>query len=131
MNRLRAQAWIEAYGQAWRTKDASGAAALFTEDAIYKSHPFREPNVAREGIFEYWTKATQDQRNLELSFGQPVVDEDHVVVEWWAAMTADTGDVTLPGALILRFTDDGLCKELREYWHLEPGRHQPFEGWGR
>ncbi|CAN5752525.1 hypothetical protein BH20ACT23_BH20ACT23_19720 [soil metagenome] len=131
MNRAQAQAWIDAYGEAWRAKDASGAAALFTEDGVYKSHPFREADVSREGISNYWMRATHDQRDLELHFGDPVVEGDHVAVEWWAAMTDDTGDVTLPGALILRFSDDGFCEELREYWHIEAGRHRPFEGWGR
>ncbi len=39
--------------------------------------------------------------------------------------------ITLPGCLLLRFAADGRCEELREYWHVEDGRHEPPPGWGR
>ena len=39
-------------------------------------------------------------------------------------------EVTLPGCLLLLFAADGRCRELREYWHLEPGRREPPPGWG-
>ena len=43
----------------------------------------------------------------------------------------DEGEaVTLPGCLLLRIEADGRCSDLREYWHLEPGTHEPFAGWG-
>jgi hypothetical protein len=44
---------------------------------------------------------------------------------------SDGGDwITLPGSLLLRFVADGRCEELREYWHVEDGRHDPPPGWG-
>ncbi len=44
---------------------------------------------------------------------------------------SEEGDVTLPGCLLLRFSEDGLCEELREYWNLETGdRILPQTGWG-
>ena len=38
--------------------------------------------------------------------------------------------VTLPGCLLLRFEVDGRCTDLREYWHVERGTREPFDGWG-
>jgi hypothetical protein len=35
--------WISAYGRAWEDGDDPAVAELFTQDAIYRSHPFREP----------------------------------------------------------------------------------------
>jgi hypothetical protein len=52
------------------------------------------------------------------------------VVEWWATMRDEGEEITLPGCLLLRFASDGRCAALREYWHVEPGRHEPHEGWG-
>ena len=37
---------------------------------------------------------------------------------------------TLIGTSFLTFTPDGLVAAARDYWFLEPGTHQPFEGWG-
>jgi uncharacterized protein (TIGR02246 family) len=123
--------WLEEYGRAWHERDADGVVELFTEDAVYRSHPLREPHVGRDGIREYWRGATDGQEELDLRFGTPVVADDRVAVEWWAQMIAHGEERTLPGILYLRFTADGRCFELRETWHWEPGRTPPYDGWGR
>jgi ketosteroid isomerase-like protein len=104
--------------------------ALFSEDAVYRSSPFRPPTVGGDAIRDYWTGATSTQEDLSLRFGEPVVQSNKVAVEWWATMRDDGRDVTLPGCLLLRFRTDGRCEELREYWHLEDGRAEPPDGWG-
>ena len=68
---MNVQKWLEAYCEAWRTRDADAAAALFTEDSIYRSHPFRHPHRGQDGVRAYWLKATQDQRGLDLRSGCP------------------------------------------------------------
>jgi uncharacterized protein (TIGR02246 family) len=126
-----ASEWIEDYADAWRRGDDELVAELFTEDAVYRSSPFRPPTVGRQAIGEYWRAATSTQEDLEVEFGEPVVHGNRVVVEWWALMRDEGEDITLPGCLLLRFASGGRCEELREYWHLEQGRHEPPEGWGR
>jgi ketosteroid isomerase-like protein len=123
--------WIEDYGNAWRRGDAEAVAELFTEDAVYRSSPFRAAATGREAIRAYWEEATSTQEDLELRFGDPVVHGKRVAVEWWAVMEDEGQEVTLPGALLLRFATGGRCSELREYWHLDEGRTDPPEGWGR
>lgn len=129
---LDTPAWLAAYHHAWITRDAEGVARLFTDDATYHSHPFRPPSRGRVAIADYWRRATTSQENLDLRWGTPVVAGNRMAVEWWATMrVAEDGDVTLPGCLIVRFADDGLCEELREYWHVETGRRvAPPAGWG-
>lgn len=122
--------WIEAYAGAWEAGDAHAAAALFTADAVYRSHPFREPHAGTDGIRAYWARATATQEGVEVRFGEPIVAGARAAVEWWTVMRDGGEDVTLPGCLLLRFADDGRCEELREYWHAEPGRHEPPPGWG-
>jgi uncharacterized protein (TIGR02246 family) len=130
--------WIEAYGKAWRDKDADAVAALFTHDALYLSKPTEPPHKGQEGIRRYWRQATRTQRDLDLRFGDPIVAGNRAAVEWWAIMRdPDWGPrrpddaVTLPGCLLLRFTPRGLCAELREYWNAEFGRRvTPPPGWG-
>jgi hypothetical protein len=68
--------WIAAYRRAWEERDPDAAAALFTEDALYRSHPFREPQVGTEGIRAYWTRATSTQADVEVRFGEPIVSGD-------------------------------------------------------
>jgi steroid delta-isomerase-like uncharacterized protein len=122
--------WIDAYARAWREGDAEAAAALFTETAMYRSAPFRPPHVGREEIVRYWREEPARHERVELCFGTPVVQGRRVAVEWWASMVQDGETVTGPGCLVLRFDRDGRCEELREYWHEQPGRHEPPSGWG-
>jgi SnoaL-like domain len=130
VTRVDAQRWIDAYERAWVSKDAAAAAALFSHGGVYHSHPFRDAHVGRDAIRAYWEDATATQSNLSLRFGRPIVDATHVAVEWWVEGEGAEGDFTLPGCLILRFGNDGLCVELREYWHVESRRVPPPEGWG-
>ena len=42
----------------------------------------------------------------------------------------DEGEITLPDCLLLlllllRFAADGRCRDLWEYWQVQPGRHRP------
>lgn len=127
---MNAQAWVDEYGRAWRDKDADAVVALFTEDAEYRSSPFRDPSVGSTGIHDYWTRATSTQEEAVVRMGTPVVAGDRVVVEWWATMRDEGEEITLPGCLLLRFAADGRCAALREYWHVEPGLHEPHPGWG-
>jgi ketosteroid isomerase-like protein len=129
---VHARAWLESYRRAWEEGDVEAFVQLFTEDAIYHSHPFREPHLGHDGIRAYAGGATGTQEQVEVRFGEPIVEGIRAAAEWWATMDdAADGEVTLPGCLVLRFAADGRCEELREYWHLEPGRHEPRSGWGR
>ncbi len=123
--------WIEGYRRAWEDRDPEAAAALFTEDASYRSSPFLEPpNLGREGVLAYWTHATSSQEEVEVVMGQPLVDDNLAAVEWWTRMRNHGEEITLTGCLLLRFAPDGRCEDLREYWNYESGRLPPHEGWG-
>ena len=125
------RAWLDAYARAWQQADAEAASALFTDDAVYRSHPVRDPHVGTAAICAYWRAATATHEGVEVRFGEPVRERDRVAVEWWTTMRDGHEQVTLPGCLVLRFAGDGRCEELREYWHVEPGRRTPPYGWGR
>ncbi len=124
--------WLAAYHHAWMTRSAEQVAALFTEDGLYYSHPFRPPYRGRAEIKAYWQRATSSQEQLEVRWGTPLLSGNHVAIEWWATTReAEEGELTLPGCLILRFSENGLCELLREYWHIEVGsRILPPAEWG-
>ena len=122
--------WVEAYARAWREKDADAVVQLFTDDAEYRSSPFRDPHVGPDGIRVYWECATSTQESADVRMGRPFVAGDLVVVEWWTTMVDDGEEITLPGCLLLRFAEDGRCRTLREYWNVEGGLHAPHSGWG-
>ena len=105
---MRPEEWAQRYARAWEDADDEAVGALFTDDATYRSDPFREPHRGREAIRAYWRGVTASQANVVVDIGRPVVAGDRVVVEWWTQMDSDGTPVTLPGALILDFDESGL-----------------------
>lgn len=123
--------WMEAYAKAWRARDPGAVVALFTDDAIYSSHPFRVPYRGRSGVLEYSKKAFGEDELQELRWGQPMVEGPKAAVEYWATMRENGEEVTLAGFNLLRFAPDGRCIELREYWAMDEGSRSPPPGWGK
>jgi hypothetical protein len=62
--------------------------------------------------------------------GRPFVDGNRAVVEFWTTMKNDGQDVTLTGAMLLEFAEDGRCSKLREYYFFDPSTKPPHGGWG-
>ncbi len=127
---LSVDGWVDGYRLAWETRDAEAAASLFTSEATYRSNIFEDPFLGQSGVAEYWRSVTASQSDVEVRMGHPFADGERVAVEFWTNMKVDGDDVTLPGCLLLDFDSDGLCSALREYWHYQPGRFEPPDGWG-
>jgi hypothetical protein len=126
----RVMAWAEAYRQAWEDADTPAAVALFAEDSSYRSNIFEEPYLGRRGVEEYWSTVTATQSDVRVWMGQPVIEGDRVIVEFWTRMLGGGEPLTLVGNLLMRFDDDSLCSDLREYWQLVPELRDPWPGWG-
>jgi ketosteroid isomerase-like protein len=123
-----ARRWAERYRVAWDVGDAEAAAALYAEDCVFRSAPFREP----EPPLDYTRRVFPEATAVGIHFGEPVEKDDRAAVEWWATLVLPSGEEqALAGCSILRFGEDGLVVEARDYWHLEPGRREPPPGWGR
>jgi hypothetical protein len=124
--------WVDAYAKAWRERDADAAAALFTEESSYRSHPLQEAHVGSEGVGSYWETVTATQDDVDVRMGSPIESRDgrRAAIEFWVRMRNGGDEVTVIGILFLRFSDDGRCEDLRETWFLETGDHAPHEGWG-
>ena len=123
-----ARRWAEGYRVAWEEGDPDAAAALYAPDCVFRSAPFRQP----EPPVEYTRRVYPEARADDVRFGEPIEDGDRAAVEWWATLVLTGGEQhTIAGCSVLRFDDDGLVVESRDYWHMEPGRREPPPGWGR
>jgi limonene-1,2-epoxide hydrolase len=127
---MRLDEWVEAYRRAWEERDAEAAAALFTEGSEYRTRPFEEPHRGQEGVRAYWQEVTASQAEVRVRMGRPFAAGERVTVEFWTTLSSDGAELTITGCLLLRFAPDGRCERLREYWFVEPGRHEPHAGWG-
>jgi len=127
-----ARAWIDRWSRGWAAADPDVIAETYGEDAVFRSHPFQEPYLGREGAREYSRSAFEDEETVEFKFSEPVAGGDRAAVEYWAILRPTGGEEqTLFGIALLRFGDDGLVVGHRDYWSMEPGRREPPDGWGR
>ena len=116
-----ARRWVEGWSRAWPIGDPQLVAALYADDAVFFSHPFRE----HQAPAQYAAWAFGEQSEAECRFGEPVVAGDRAAVDWWAVITAFDGSVeTIAGTSLLRFGADGKVVEQRDVWAASPGRHE-------
>ena len=122
-----ARAWTDAWSRSWRAKDPELLAPLYARDAVFRSHPFRDPQPPLD--YARWAYA-EEEGDAEVWMGEPLVAGDRAVVEWWAVVIENGELVSLAGASLLRFDDEGRVVEQHDYWGSAPGRTPPWTGWG-
>jgi hypothetical protein len=119
------QRWIDGWRRGWSTHDPGPIVALYAADALFVSHPFRDSQAP--GDYVEW--AFSDEDEAEVRFGEPVVGEGLVGVEYWALLRSGRREQTLAGVSMIRFGADGRVAEQRDYWAMEDGRREPPPGW--
>lgn len=114
-------AWLDAWVRGWLAHDPEPITARYADGAFFLSHPFREPEDARAYVERV---LAEEDDEPEVWFGEPVVTGDRAAVEYWATMRVGGVEQTLAGTTLLRFDDDGLVVEHRDYWALADGRRE-------
>ncbi|MFO1284383.1 MAG: nuclear transport factor 2 family protein [Burkholderiales bacterium] len=127
------------YQRAWQTSDEHLLASLFAPDGVYRNTPFAEQR-GHAAIKAYWQR-TKLQTDIRLSYEILARHARGGVAHWrtsyqvtseelfrlWAASTGTNliarrdGEplprLVLDGVAVVEFGDDGLCRELRIWWH--------------
>ena len=117
------QRWLDEYGVAWINGDPEQAAALFTDNALYRETPFDDPMKGRDEIIQYWQEGAADaQEDVEFSSKVWAAVGYQAVAGWQASFTrkASRTRVELDGTFRLDFSTDEdvmLCRSLEERWH--------------
>lgn len=116
--------WIEAYGRAWEARDPDAAAALFTEDAVYRYRPYADPEQTVTGnaaIAESWLEEPDAPGSWEARYEPYAVDGDRAVAIGFSRYRAGETEPerTYHNAYLLRFAPDGRCSEFTEYYMRE------------
>ncbi len=120
-----ARRWAETWAAAWPRRDADAIAVLYADGAAYRALAFR----SSDNPSGYLKRVFAEESDVNCSFGDPVVSGDRAAVEWWGSWTEDGKRITLAGATLLRFDDDGKVVDHRDYWNQAKGRIEPYSGW--
>jgi hypothetical protein len=106
--------WIDGWARGWATHDVELIRSLYADDAVQVSAFFREPQPPAD----YAAWAFADEESAEVWFAEPVVEGARAAVAWWAISRGNDGrSTTLAGVSMLRFRNDGLVVDQRDYWN--------------
>lgn len=106
--------WMDAYVVAWDSNEPTDIARLFTPDAVYDPQVAGGPWDGVEAIVDRWVEIGDTPGNWEFEWAAVVETDDLAVVE------ARTSYLDPPASyrnlFILRFADDGRCRDFTEWW---------------
>ncbi len=126
-----AQRWANVWQSAWEAGGLEAIVALYADDAVFSSEPYRAPFRGRDGVRTYVAVAFAEEDDVRARFGQPIVTGERAAVQWWASLVEEGKGLTLAGTSILTFDDAGLVVDQWDTWNTIDERREPPEGWGR
>jgi ketosteroid isomerase-like protein len=130
LDREKAAAYVESYGQTWESWDVERFVALHSEDVVYVAHP-QEMVFGQEALRRYVLKEKTAQGEVSVRMGKPVIDGDHVAAEFWVTAAKGSDQAAIAGCLVAQLDEtDGRCTHFREYWFDMEGHINAYEGWG-
>jgi len=131
VDRTAAQAWLDRYVAAWLSYDADDIASLFTEDVLYRYHPYDDPIVGREAVVASWLgqansggASTRDAPGTYAAQYEPVAVDGEIVVATGTSSYRERLDGPIVrvyhNCFVMRFDAEGRCQEFTEYYIRRP-----------
>jgi hypothetical protein len=135
MTRREVQDWLDRYVAAWKSYDRGEIAALFSEDAEYRYHPWDDPVSGREAIVQDWITPIGDasRRDAEGTYDAHyeawAVDGTRAVAvgtsTYWADATRSKVTRFYDNVFLLEFDAAGLCTSFTEHFMDRPKARRP------
>jgi hypothetical protein len=123
--------WLEAYVEAWKSYDRRQIEALFSDDVGYRYHPDDDPIVGRDAVVESWlgegdhedASARDEPGTYEASYEPVAVQGDTAVATGTSTYFVEPGgavDKVYDNCFVIRFDDEGRCREFTEWYVKRP-----------
>jgi ketosteroid isomerase-like protein len=131
MDHETARDWLDRYVEAWMSYDPGDIAGLFSENIAYRYHPYDEPIAGRDAVVASWLgqsasddASTRDAPGTYEAEYSPVAVDGHTVVATGTSRYREVPDGpvvrTYENCFIMRFDDEGRCREFTEYYIRHP-----------
>ncbi|HYN36577.1 MAG TPA: nuclear transport factor 2 family protein [Actinomycetota bacterium] len=105
--------WVDRYRVAWETNDPDDIASLFTNDAVYLTEPYAEPQRGRDEIVRNWIEEKDEPGETEWDFEVIGRDGDLGFVQGTA--TYKSPPRVYSNLWVIRLEGD-MCSEFTEWW---------------
>ncbi len=111
--------WLERFARGWQSRDTDTLVDLFTADGAFWETPFGPPDIGSEAMRRGWDELSPHQSDRHMHAEVLAVEGGTAVARWWATYTRlpQRAHRELDGIMLLRFADDGRCRELIEWRH--------------
>ncbi|MFF7472874.1 nuclear transport factor 2 family protein [Streptomyces sp. NPDC008092] len=124
--REAAERFVRVWERGWAAHDVDALLALYAEDCVHRSMPFRAPHRGRDELAAYLRWSFEAERVTDIRFSAPLVGPDGVAAAEFRVRSEEGGAaVTLAGCVFVRFDAQGLAVESRDYWHSADGHQEP------
>jgi ketosteroid isomerase-like protein len=107
--------WVESYRRAWESNDRDEIGALFTDEAVYYTEPFREGIRGRDAIVADWVDRKDEPGDTEFRYEIMAVCDDLGFVRGWAKYSTPPPR-EYSNLWVVRLAGDGRCSEFTEWW---------------
>jgi SnoaL-like domain len=121
LDRATVDAWLEAYVSAWKTYDPAAIGNLFSEEAVYRYHPYDAPVQGRDAIVASWLEDRDPAGTYDGHYQAILVEGDEAAASGRSRyFEADgvTPKAEFYNLYLLRFDQDGRCADFCE-WYIE------------
>ncbi|CAN5876730.1 hypothetical protein BH23ACT10_BH23ACT10_19100 [soil metagenome] len=125
-----ARRWAHIWRTCWEALDPEPIVALYADDALLSTEPFREPYRGRDGVRSYVARVLGEEEDPRVWVSAPIIDGNRASVSWWASLREEGATTTLAGTSVLRFDGDDLVAEQWDTWNNLPERREPPADWG-
>ena len=127
--REAAERFVRVWERGWAAHDVDALLALYAENCVHRSMPFRAPHRGLEELAAYLRWSFEAERVTEVRFSAPLVGPDGVAAAEFRVRSEEAGTpATLAGCVFVRFDARGLAVESRDYWHSADGHQEPAGG---
>ena len=120
--------WLAEYVEAWTSYDPSSIEKLFTEDALYRYHPWEEPTPShvrgRDAIVASWLEHQDAPGSWTAEYSPWLVRDERAVavgVSRYFAADRTTVESEYHNVFLLVFDEEGRCSEFAEIYMKRPG----------
>jgi hypothetical protein len=107
------QEWMAGYDRAWESNDPDDIRALFSDDAVYYTAPFREPWQGVDAIVSGWLGRKDEPGSHEFEWHELLQSDGVTIVQ---GITRYASGETFSNLWILRLDDSGRATEFTEWW---------------
>jgi hypothetical protein len=130
LDRTMVDTWLVAYVDAWKTYDPVAIGSLFSEEAVYRYHPFDAPVQGRDAIVASWLERPDPIGTYDGHYQTVLIDGDQAATSG-RSLYFESDGVTRKAEwynlFLLRFDHEGRCADFCE-WYIERPTSNLSEG---